>query len=141
VPYKSGAPALIDLIAGQTQMQFVNVPPSLAHVKTGKVRPLGVTSASRVALLPQVPTISESGVPGFEDYQWQGLIGPAGVPQPVVAKLHRATAGVLGERDVRDRLSGMGAEIASADPDRLNAFIKAQVDRWLKVITPAMRID
>jgi len=141
VSYKSGAPALIDLIAGQTQMQFVNVPPALQHVKAGRIKPLGVTSLKRVATLPQVPTIADSGVPGFEDQQWQGVIGPAGLPRATVLKVNDAIAKVLAEPEVRERLAGMSAEVVASSPERLAEFIRIQVDRWSKVITPGMRID
>ncbi|MBI1990667.1 MAG: tripartite tricarboxylate transporter substrate binding protein [Betaproteobacteria bacterium] len=141
VSYKSGAPALIDLIAGQTQMQFVNVPPALQHVKAGRIKPLGVTSLKRVPTLPQVPTISDSGVPGFEDHQWQGVIGPAGMPRATVVKVNSAIAKVLADPGVRERLAGMSAEVVASSPERLTEFIKIQVDRWSKVITPGMRID
>ena len=141
VSYKSGAPALVDLIAGQTQLQFVNVPPALQHVKAGRIKPLGVTSLKRVATLPQVPTIADSGLPGFEDHQWQGVIGPAGLPRAIVVKLNAAIAKVLGEQEMRERLAGMSADAAPSSPEQLAELIKAQVDRWSKVITPAMRID
>ncbi len=141
VPYKSGAPALVDLIAGQTQMQFVNVPPALQHVKAGRIRPLSVTSLKRVPSLPTVPTIAESGVPGFEDNQWQGVVGPAVLPRSIVAKLNGAITKVLAEPDARDRLTAMSAEVVASTPERLDAFIKSQVDRWSKVIAPGMRMD
>lgn len=141
VSYKSGAPALIDLIAGQTQMQFVNVSPALQHVKAGRIKPLGVTSLKRVATLPQVPTIADSGLPGFEDQQWQGVVGPAGMPRATVLKVNAAISRVLNEPEIRERLAGMSAEAVPSSPERLAEFIKTQVDRWSKVITPGMRID
>lgn len=141
VSYKSGAPALIDLIAGQTQTQFVNVPPALQHIKAGRIRPLGATSLKRLPTLPQMPTISEAGIADFEDYQWQGVIAPAGIPSVVAWKLNAAIAKVMNEPDIRERLAGMSAEVAVGSPERLAEFIKTQVDRWQKVIAPDMRID
>ena len=141
VPYKSGAPALTDLIAGQTQMQFVNLPPALQHVKAGRVKALGVTSLTRAASLPEVPPIAETGVPGFEDQQWQGVLGPARLPRAIVNKLNAALVNVMAQQEVRSRLTGMGAEVFASSPERLTEFIKAQVERWSQVITPAMRVE
>jgi len=141
VPYKSGAPALTDLISNQTQMQFINLPPSLQHIKAGRVKPLGLTSLGRSPLLPDVPTIAESGVPGFEDQQWQGVFGPANVRRAIVNRVNAAFASAMMHPDVRSRLTGMGAEVLSSSPEHLNEFVKSQVDRWSKVITPAMRIE
>jgi tripartite-type tricarboxylate transporter receptor subunit TctC len=141
VSYKSGAPALVDLIAGQVQMQFVNVPPAVQHVRAGRVKPLGVTSSKRVALLPEVPTVGESGVPGFEDYQWQGIVGPAKLPAATVSRLSASLAKVLAEPDVRERVTGSGAEVVAGNPQQLAEFIKVQVRRWSEVIKPGMRID
>ena len=141
VPYKSGAPALIDLIAGQTQMQFVNLPPALQHVKAGRVKALGVTSLKRAASLPEVPPIAETGVPGFEDQQWQGVLGPAHLPRVIVNKLNGALVNVMAQQEVRSRLTGMGAEVLASSPERLAEFVKIQVERWSQVITPAMRIE
>jgi len=141
VPYKSGAPALTDLIAGQTQMQFVNLPPALQHVKAGRVKALGVTSLKRAASLPEVPPIAETGVPGFEDQQWQGVLGPAHLPRVIVNKLNGALVNVMAQQEVRSRLTGMGAEVLASSPERLAEFVKTQVERWSQVITPAMRIE
>ena len=141
VPYKSGAPALTDLIAGQTQMQFVNLPPALQHVKAGRVKALGVTSLTRAASLPEVPPIAETGVPGFEDQQWQGVLVPARLPRAIVNKLNAALVNVMTQQEVSSRLTGMGAEVFASSPERLTEFIKAQVERWSQVITPAMRVE
>lgn len=140
VPYKSGAPALTDLIAGQTQMQFVNVPPALQHIKAGRIKPLGVTSPRRNTLLPDVPPIAET-VPGFEDQQWQALLGPANLPRSLVVKLNRALTSVMGQAEVRARLAGLGADVVTGTPEQLSEFIQTQVNRWSQIITPAMRID
>ena len=136
VSYKSGAPALVDLIGGQVQMQFVNVPPALQHVRADRVRALGVTSLKRVQSLPDVPTIAESGVAGFEDYQWQGVVAPAGVPRTTVVKLNTAITKVLAEPEVRERLLGMSIVVIGSSPEHLGDFIQFQVDRWSKVIKP-----
>jgi tripartite-type tricarboxylate transporter receptor subunit TctC len=140
VPYKSGAPALTDLIAGQTQMQFVNVPPALQHIKAGRIKPVGVTSPRRTALLPDVPPVADA-VPGFEDQQWQGLLGPANLPRSLVLKLNRALASVMSQAEVQTRMAGLGAEVVTGTPEQLNDFIKTEVARWSQIITPAMRID
>ena len=141
VPYKSGAPALTDLIAGQTQMQFVNLPPALQHVKAGRVKALGVTTLTRAASLPEVPPIAETGVPGFEDQQWQGVLAPARLPRVILNKLNATLVNVMAQQDVRSRLTGMGAQVLASSPERLTEFIKTQVERWSQVITPAMRVE
>lgn len=141
ISYKSGAPALADLIGGQTQLQFVNVPPALQHVRAGRVRALGVTSLKRVPSLPDVATIAESGVPGFEDYSWQGVLAPASTPREIIVKLNTAITKVLAEPAVRERLSGLSVDIVASSPKQLTDFIKVQVDRMSRVIKPDMRIN
>jgi tripartite-type tricarboxylate transporter receptor subunit TctC len=141
VPYKGGAPALTDVIGGQIPMMFLTIPPALQHVRAGRVRALGVTSSKRLASLPEVPTISESGVPGFEDYEWQGVIAPAGTPRDVIVKLHSEIVRTLAIPEVRERISGLGADVVGGTPEQLNDFIKAEVARWGKAIKPSLRID
>lgn len=138
VAYKSGAPALTDTIGGHVQMQFVNVPPVLQHVKAGRVRALGVTSAKRAPSLPDVPTIAESGVPMFEDYQWMGVLVPAGTPREIVFKLNSEIVRVVSTSDIKERISGLGAEVVGSTPAYLDEFIKTQVARWIRVLKPRM---
>jgi tripartite-type tricarboxylate transporter receptor subunit TctC len=94
-----------------------------------------------VPALPEVPTIAESAVPGFEDYQWQGVVAPAGLPRRIVVRLNAALGKVLADPEVRERLSGMNAEIVEGSPEQLGDFIKAQVARWSQVIKPNMRVN
>ena len=141
MPYRSGATALPDLLAGQTQMQFVKLPPALQHVRAGRVKARGVTSLTRAASLPEVPPIAETGVPGFEDQQWQGVLGSAHLPRAIVNKLNGALVSVMAQQEVRARLTGMGAEVLASSPEWLTQFINAQVGRWSQVITPAMRVE
>ena len=141
VPYKSGAPALRDLIAGQVSTQFVTVPPVLPHIAAGRVRALGVTSSKRVALLPDTPTIIESGFPGFEDYFWQGVVAPRGTPPEIISKLNAEFKRALDSPVVKERLTGLGAAIVGSTPEHLTEFIKAQIDRWRQVFKTGRRIE
>jgi tripartite-type tricarboxylate transporter receptor subunit TctC len=141
VAYKGGAPALVDVMGGQVPMMFITIPPSLQHVRAGRVRALGVTSSKRIASLPDVPTISESGVPGFEDYEWQGIVAPAGTSREIIMRLNAEILRALTIPEVRERISGLGAEVIGGTPEQLTEFIKAEVARWAKAIKPGLRID
>ena len=141
VPYKSGAPALADVIGGQVPMEFVTTAAGISPVRAGRVRALGVTSAKRIAALPDTPTIAEQGLPGFEDYFWQGVIAPAGVPAEIVAKLNAEINRALASRVVQERISGLGADIVGGTPERLQDFIRAQVESWSRIIKPGARVD
>ena len=136
VAYKSGAPALTDTIGGHVQMQFVNVPPVLQHVKAGRVRALGVTSLRRAPALPEIPTIAEGGVPNFEDNQWMGVLVPAGAPADVVVRLNAEIVRALSAADIRERITALGAEAVGGTSAHLDEFIRAQVARWDRVLTP-----
>ena len=141
VPYKSGAPALSDLIAGQVSAQFVTVPPVLPHIRSGRVRALGITSAGRFPLLPDTPTIAESDMPGFEDYFWQGVVAPRGTPPEIITKLNAEIRRALASPPVKERLTGMGTAIVGSSPEQLTEFIKAQIDRWRQVFKAGKRIE
>lgn len=137
VPYKGQPPAMIDLISGQIHMMFPNVPVALPHVKAGKLRSLAVTTLKRAALLPELPTMAESGLAGFEVNQWTGLVAPAGAPRPIVAKLHGETVRALQQADVRQTLSNHGFEPVGNTPQEFAAYIKAEIAKWGKVIKEA----
>lgn len=137
VPYKGGHPALTDLLGGQVQAMFAAVPTSQATIKAGKLRALGVTSPKRSAQLPDVPTIAESGVPGFSVTSWYGLCAPAGVPQPVLAKLQTDVVKVLTQPDTRQRLAEQGIEVAATNSEQFTEFVKEEIAKWAKVVKEA----
>jgi tripartite-type tricarboxylate transporter receptor subunit TctC len=137
VPYKGGHPALTDLLGGQVQAMFAAVPTSQASIKAGKVRALGVTSPKRSPNLPDVPTIAESGVPGFSVTSWYGLCAPAAVPKPILAKLHDDLVKVLAMPDTQQRLSEQGIDVTPSSPEDFAEFVKTEVAKWAKVVKEA----
>jgi tripartite-type tricarboxylate transporter receptor subunit TctC len=137
VAYKGTAPALIDLIGGQVQMVFSTMPPALPHVKSGKLRALGVTGNKRSALFPEVPTIAEAGLPGFEVLSWYGLIGPAGMPQDVVRRLNAEAAKGATSKDFRARMEPLGFDIVTSTPEKMVEMLRADSARWAALIKAA----
>lgn len=137
VPYKGTGPALIDLLAGQTQVVFAGVPGIATHVKAGKLRALGVSTAKRLAVFPDLPTIDEAGVRGYEATQWYGVLAPAGAPQPIVAKLNGAIVGALETAQMRERLAADGSEPFGSTPAEFLDFIRKEIARWAPVIKAA----
>ena len=134
VPYKGSSPALSDLMGGQVQIMFDNLPSSLALIKSGKLRAVAVTSLKRAPALPDVPTVSESGVPGFEASSWFGILAPAGTPAPIVAKLNAEVNKWLQSPEGKEQLLAQGAEVAGGSPDQFVAHIRAETDKWAKVV-------
>ncbi len=134
VPYKGSAPALTDLLGNQVGIMFDNLPSVIAHVRSGKLRPLAITTAKRSPELPDVPTLAESGLPGYEATSWFGLLAPAGTPAAVIAKLNAAIVKVLAQPDVRKRISDQGAEVYSETPEQFAAFILTEGVKWGKVV-------
>jgi tripartite-type tricarboxylate transporter receptor subunit TctC len=134
VPYKGSAPALQDLMGGQVQIMFDNLPSSLALIKAGKLRAIAVTSLKRAPALPDVPTIAESGLPGFEASSWFGILAPAGTPAPIVAKINAEVNKWLQSPDAKEQLLAQGAEAAGGSPEQFVAHIRAETDKWAKVV-------
>jgi tripartite-type tricarboxylate transporter receptor subunit TctC len=134
VPYKGSAPALQDLIAGQVQLMFDNLPPSLPQIKSGKLRALAVTSAARAPALPDVPTIAESGLPGFEASSWFGLLAPAGTPPAIIAKINAEVAKWLASPEGKEKLASIGANAAGGSPEDFARHIQAETAKWAKVV-------
>lgn len=134
VPYKGGAPAVADLLGGQIPMMFITIPPALPHAKAGKLRVLAVSSAKRSPTLPDVPTVAESGTPGFDFNEWQAILAPRGTPRDVVARLNDETNKALAQPDVKERMSGLGAQVVGGTPEQLTAHIAAELARWGAVI-------
>lgn len=134
VPYKGGGPALNDVIGGQVPLFFGNLASTLQHVQAGKLRPLAVTSARRSPILPEVPTLAESGLPGAEIYEWNALFAPAHTPEPVMAKLSSAFQKALDAPEVRARIAQLGGDIQKGSPEQAKSFIQQQVNLWSRVI-------
>lgn len=142
VPYKGAPPAMTDLLAGQVALTFATAPSAVPHVKAGKLRALGVSTAQRIAALPDVPTIAEAGVPGFEAAGWNGLVGPAGMPAPVVDKLNAAVVRIVHVPAMSTYLSGQGADPQTTTPGQFGDYIKSEIVKWAKVVKDsAARID
>jgi tripartite-type tricarboxylate transporter receptor subunit TctC len=134
VPYKGGGPALNDVIGGQVPLFFGNLASTLQHVQSGKLRALAVTSARRSAMLPDVPTLAESGVQGAEIYEWNALFAPAGTPEPVVQKLSAALHKAIDAPEVKARIAQLGGESQRTTPDTAQQFIRAQMSLWARVV-------
>jgi tripartite-type tricarboxylate transporter receptor subunit TctC len=138
IPYKGGAPAMIDLLSGNIQLIFATVSTAITHVKSGKIRPLGMTSATRSEYFPDIPTIAESGVPGFAVDNWYGIVGPAGMPRALVLGIHRDINAALAQSDVKERLAALGiVAFPTATPEEFGSYIKAEYVRYAKVVKEA----
>jgi tripartite-type tricarboxylate transporter receptor subunit TctC len=134
VPYKGSAPALTDVMAGQVDLMFDTMLSSMPHVKGGKLKALAVTSAQRSAVAPDLPTVAESGLSGYEAIAWNGLLAPAGTPKEVVARLSAELKAVLESPDIRQRFDAQGFAAAWSAPAAYGAFLQAEVDKWAKVV-------
>jgi tripartite-type tricarboxylate transporter receptor subunit TctC len=142
VPYKGSAPAATDLVAGHLQAMTSTLPAALPFAKSGRLRALAVSSAKRWPSVPEVPTVAESGVPGFEVILWTGVLAPTGTPREIVAQLAREIANLLTLPDIRDALAKQGNEINSAGPDAFAAIIRRDLAKWGKLAREAnIRID
>jgi len=137
VPYKGSGPAIQDLIGGQVDMMFVTTVVAGPHIQSGKVRALAVTSSRRLESLPNVPTVAESGVPGFEVVSWQGIFVPAGTPKPIIEKLHNDILAILAQPEMQERLKSLGMQPSTMSTDQVAAFQKAEVEKWAQVIKAA----
>ena len=137
VPYKGGGPALIDLIAGHIEIFVAVISTATPQVKAGKARALAVTGPKRAASLPDVPTVAEAALKGYEATNWYGYVVPAATPRPIIERLHQATVTVLDMRDIRKALFDQGIEAAPSSPERFAAYIKSETAKWTKVIKAA----
>ena len=142
VPYKGAAPAVVDLISGQAQLSFISAPGVVPHLKSGRLRAIAVTNAKRSALLPELPTVSESGVPGFESEGWHGLFAPARTPKPVIDRLYREFSTALRAPDIAAYLLSAGAEPVGLPPEQMALKLREEIARWAKVVKAAnMKVD
>ncbi len=137
IPYKGGGQANAALLAGESHLFFSGMPPALPHVKAGRLRALAVTTAKRSPSAPEVPTVGEAGLPGFEADNWHAILAPAGTPPTVVKRLHQAIAAALTEQELARRFETQGAEARSSTPPQLTAFIRAEVAKWADVAKAA----
>ena len=134
VPYKGAAPALTDMIAGQCQVMFATSLSVSPYLKAARLRPIAVTTAQRSASMPELPTVAESGVPGFEASTWHGLAGPAGLPQPIVDRLNAEVNRIIKLPEIRDRLAQQGTDVIGGTPQQMSAQIRLEIPKWAKVI-------
>jgi tripartite-type tricarboxylate transporter receptor subunit TctC len=137
VPYKGNAAALTELVGGQVQMMFSNLLTSMPHVRTGRLRAIGISSGKRSPQAPDLPTVAESGIPGFDVSPWYGILGPAGLPRPLVMKLNAAIASVLEGPEMQQRFVAQGIDLQSSTPEQFGALIKSELVKWARVVKAA----
>jgi len=137
VPFKGGAPAMIDVIGGHTHVVLNSLVASMPHIRSGKLKPLGVSGTQRSDLLPDVPTIAEAGVPGYSAANWWGVAAPAGTPQPVIATLHKEITAVLSSDEVQKRFAAEGAVVVQMSTAEFTKFVETELEKWGKVVKEA----
>jgi tripartite-type tricarboxylate transporter receptor subunit TctC len=137
IPFKGGGPAMMDVIAGNTQIAIGSLVQMLPQIKAGKLKALGVGSANRIAALPELPTISEAGVPGYEVTNWWGIVVPAGTPRSIIDRLHKELTAVVASTETKKRFETEGAEPLSMSPDEFGRFIAAETVKWARVVKDA----
>jgi tripartite-type tricarboxylate transporter receptor subunit TctC len=142
IAYKGSAPAMTDLLGGQVSLMFDQIVTAMPHVQTGRLRALGVTTARRSAIAPDLPTLAESGLPSYEIATWHGLLAPAGTPAEIVTRLAGETAKALQATDVRDKFASQGVDAVSGTPDQFAAFMRSELGKWAKVVKASgARVD
>lgn len=142
VPFKGGGPALNAVVGGQIEVIFISVPLTLPFVKAGRLRALAICADKRIAVMPEVPTTAEAGLPGHESSAGVGLLAPAGTPRTIIARLHTETARILAQGDTRDKLIAQGQEVIGGTPEQFGAVLREEMERWAKVVKAAnVRID
>ena len=133
IPYKGAGPALSDVVGGQVPLMFIASPPAVGFISSGKLRGLGVSSARRLAILPRIPTIAESGYPGFEVNNWYAVVAPAATPMAIVMRLNTEINAILAAPDIKERIAALGAEPAGGTPEQFGQRLKAEMDLWARV--------
>jgi tripartite-type tricarboxylate transporter receptor subunit TctC len=134
IPYKGAGPALVDFLGGQTSIMFDNLPTAMPHVKSGKVRAIAVSTAKRSALAPELPTMAESGLAGFDLATWFAFFAPAATPKEITAKIAADMRRVLAQPDVKERLLAVGVDVVGSTPDELASFQRAELAKWAKIV-------
>ena len=137
VPFKGSGQSVISLLAGEIGANFASLPTAMSYIKAGRLRGLGVTTLKRAQALPDVPSIAEAGVPGYEATQWFGLLAPAGTPRPIVDRLYQESARALRSADVKERMMAEGLEVVGGTPEEFASYIKSETDKWTQVIKAA----
>ena len=142
VPYKGAAPAVIDLISGHVQLSFISAPGAMPHVQEKRLRVLAVTNSKRSVLLPEIPTISEAGLKGYESEGWHGLFAPAGTPKPAIDRLYKEISTLLRDQKISSLLAAGGAEPVGMPPDEFGKALHREIEKWAKVVkTSGMKMD
>ena len=134
IPYKGAAPSVVAVVSGEAHLTHVSIPSILPHVRSGRVRALGVATAQRIPSLPEFPTVAESGLPGFEAYGWAGMIGPANMPRDIVQRLNTAIVDTLKQKDIIDRMLKDGAVPTPTSPEEFSAYMKSELRKWGEVV-------
>ena len=134
VPYKGGGPAVIAIVGGEVSTLFATIPSAIGYFKSGKLRPLGVSSAKRNSALPELPTVAEAGVPGYEAIEWQGVMVPTGTPRDVIARLNQAFVKVTSMPDVKEKVTSLGSDLVAGTPEEFDQFVKRELAVWSKVV-------
>ncbi|HZM45794.1 MAG TPA: tripartite tricarboxylate transporter substrate binding protein [Burkholderiales bacterium] len=137
VPYKGPTPGVIDLIAGRVSVMATSTLSTLTHVRSGRLRALGITTATRAPLLPDIPTVAETGLPGYEAVSWFGFMAPAGTPKEVIARLHKEIVAILNQPEIKERFARDGAEVVAGSPEDFAAYIRSEAVKWAKVVKAA----
>jgi len=137
VPFRGGGPANIDVIGGHTKIMFNNVPTAMPHIRSGRLRALGVGGAQRISVLPDVPTIAEAGVPGYEANNWWGILAPAGTPTTIVERLHKEITAIQSSPDVQKQFAAEGAEVVHMSSAEFGAFLVKEMNKWEQVVKTA----
>jgi tripartite-type tricarboxylate transporter receptor subunit TctC len=137
VPYKGPTPGLIDLLAGRVSAMSTSITASIPHMRSGRLRALGVTTAKRAAALPDVPTVAEAGVAGYEAVQWWALLAPAGTPADIIARLHREAVWTLNLKDIRERFVREGMDVVAGTPQDFAAVLRADTEKWARIVKSA----
>ena len=137
VPYKGGGPAMIDLLGGNIHLIFATAASAVVHIKSGKIRALAVTTAKRAPLVPDLPTVAETGLKGFEANNWYGVVVPARTPRPIIDRLNKEIATALNTADVKELLFKQGLDVAPESPEAFGAYIKSELAKWAKVVKAA----
>lgn len=137
IPYKGTGPAMIDMIAGQVSTMAATILTGMPHIRSGRLRPLGITSVGRSPIVPEIPTVAEAGLPGFESVQWYGMLAPARTPKEIVTRLHAEMTRILQQPDVKERFAGDGADPVGNTPEEFARYIQSELVKWAKVAREA----
>jgi len=137
IPYKGTAPALTELVAGQVDLAFENMPALIPHIQAGRLRALAVTTTKRSAVMPELPTMAEAALPGYDASVWFGVFAPAGTPRPVVDRLHGEILKALQTQDLKSRMVAMGTDVSGMGPDDFSAYVRKEIPKWANLVKAA----